>query len=71
MSCGGGHTPLQETTSVLGIPVMAKRNYTLTEKGLGEWWRLQLKKSCVEAGREERLLAMDRNDYHEGVQAIT
>jgi len=56
---------------VLGIPVMAKRNYTLTEKGLGEWWRLQLKKSCVEAGREERLLAMDRNDYHEGVQAIT
>lgn len=71
VSSGGGHTPLQQTMGMLGVPVMAKKNYASAERGLGEWWRTQLEKSCLEAGKEEKRLAEERNDYHQGVPAIT
>lgn len=54
VSSGGGHTPLQKTTSLLGVPVMAKKNYASVERDLGEWWHHQLEKSCSEAGQEEK-----------------
>jgi hypothetical protein len=57
--------------SVLGVPVMTKRNYALTESSLGEWWRTQFEKSCLEAGEEEKRLAVERGDYHQDVPAIT
>ena len=46
-------TPLMETMSVLGIPVMAKKYYASTERDIREWWKIQYKKSCLEAGQEE------------------
>ena len=71
MSSGSGHTPLQQTMGILGVPVAATKNYASAERGLGEWWRTQLEKSCLEAGKEEKQLAEERNDYHQGVPAIT
>lgn len=71
VSTGGGHTPLMETMSVLGVPVMTKGNYASTERGLGEWRRSQFEKSCLESGAEEKKLAIERGDYHQGVPAIT
>ena len=38
---------------------------------IGGWWRDQLEKSMKEAGGEERQLAIERGDYHQGVPAIT
>ena len=37
MVTGGGHSPLKNTMSVLGIPVMAKGSFTPTESDIGEW----------------------------------
>ena len=71
MSTGGGHSKLQETMGTLGIPVMSKNSFTNTERGIGQWWKDQLKLSMLEAGKEEKQLAEDRGDYHEGVPAIT
>ena len=71
MSTGGGHSKLQETMSVLGVPVMSARNFITTERDIGEWWRKQLQEVMVEAGKEEKRLAEERGDYHEGVPAIT
>lgn len=70
MSTGGGHTRLQETMSVLGVPVMTKKSFIQTEKDIGEWWRMRLNESIIEAGKEKRL-AEKRGDYHNGVPAIT
>ena len=71
MSTGGGHTKLQETMATLGIPVMSKKCFTNTERSIGEWWKQQLELSMMEAGREEKRLAEERGEYHEGVPAIT
>ena len=54
MSTGGGHSNL---VSVLGIPIMVKKNFIQTECCIGEWWKQQLQQSMKEAGREEKELA--------------
>ena len=37
MSTGGGHTTLQETMSVLGLPTMTKKSFMAAERRIGEW----------------------------------
>ncbi len=71
MSTGGGHSKLQETMGVLGVPVKSARHFINTERDIGEWWRKQLEGVMAEAGKEEKRLAEERGDYHEGVPAIT
>ena len=53
----------------LGIPVMS--NFTNTERDVGRLWKDQLEQSMLEAGKEEKRLAEERGDYHEGIPAIT
>ena len=69
MSTGGGHSKLQETMGVLGVPVMSARHFINTERDIGELWRKQLE-VMAEAGKK-KCLAEERGDYHEGVPAIT
>ena len=71
MVTGGGHTALQESMSVVGIPVMTKASFIHTERDVGEWWSEQLRESMLEAGREEKKIAEEKGEYHEGVPAIT
>ena len=68
---GGGHSRLQETMSTLGIPVMSPKNFINTERGTGEWWQQQLQAEMEEAGKEEKPLAVEWGDYHQGVPAVT
>ena len=71
MCTGGGHATLQESLAYIGVPVMTKKSFTSTERTIGEWWRDRLQQSMIEAGREEREIAIERGDFHEGVPAIT
>lgn len=71
MSTGGGYSRLHETMSVLGVPVMAPKNFINAEHNIGLWWQQQLQEIMAEAGREERQLAIERGDYHQGIPAIT
>ena len=71
MATGGGHSRLQETMSILGVPVLTKSAFIHSERGIGEWWRKELEASMAEAGREEKQLAIARGEYHDGVPAIT
>ena len=41
------------------------------ERGIGEQWKQKLHESMVEAGKEEKSLAEERGDFHEGMPAIT
>ena len=71
MATGGGHTQLEETMSIIGVPVMSKTSFVTTERQIGEFWKDELDKFIVEAGAEEKKLAEERGDYHEGIPAIT
>ena len=71
MSTGGGHSRLHETMGVLGVPIMSTKCFINTERDIGEWWRKQLQEVMVEAGKEEKRLAEERSDFHEGIPAIT
>jgi len=57
--------------ATLGVPTMSQRSFIATEREIGEWWRQHLDNSMKEAGKEERRLAIERNNYHEGVPSIT
>lgn len=71
MATGGGHAPLTETMSVLGIPSMTKKSFMSTEKAIGEWWWDSLQKSMNKAAKEEKQKAIERGSFHEGIPAIT
>lgn len=71
LATGGGHAPLQESMSVLGILVMTKKTFSLTEREISEWWEQKLQDYMLEAGREEKRLAIENNSYHQDVPAIT
>ncbi len=71
MTTGSGHSHLETSMGILGIPVMTKPSFILTEQSIGEWWKEKLKESMCEAGREEKRLAEERGSFHEGSPAIT
>ncbi len=57
MTTGGGHSHLEESMGVLGIPVMTKPSIISTERSIGEWWQEKLMESMREASWEEKRLA--------------
>ena len=71
MSTGGGHAPLAEAMSVLGVPVITKKPFIATEKALGHSWREAFEESMKEAAEEEKRRAIERGSFHEGVPAIS
>ena len=50
MSTGGEHSQLEETMSVVGVPVMTNASFVQTERGIGELWKQELQESMVKAG---------------------
>ncbi len=70
MSTGVGHSQLEESMSVMGIPVMMKTSFINTERDLGMAWKDALHSSFAEAGQEERKIAEEKGSFHEGVPAI-
>ena len=54
MATGGGYNKLEESLSVLGLPVMSKRLFIKTEKLIGKWWWNLLEESMQAAGKQTR-----------------
>ena len=71
MVTGGGFNPLEEAMSTLGIPVMSKQSFMLTERQIGDWWWSSLQESMKAAGKKEKQFAIEQNSYHQGIPAIT
>ncbi len=51
--------------------VMSKKSFIQSECDIGEWWGQELQEAMTAAGKEEKRVAEERGDYHEGVPAIT
>ena len=45
---------------------MNEVQYTKTETMIGNWWRDALEEEMLKAGEEEKALAIDNNEFHEG-----
>ena len=73
MSTGGGHSRLEESMAVLGVPVMTKKAFMAAERRIGEWWQTLLQNSMKAAGEEEKAIALSKNPVRtqHGIPAIT
>ena len=71
MTVGGGFNSLEESLSVLNIPVMTKRSFIHTEQMIGKWWWTVLEESMISAGKVEKQIAIKKGHYHQNVPAIT
>ncbi len=54
--------------SIIGVPVMTKASFISSERDVGECWKQELRESTI---KEEKRLAMEKNQFHKGVPAIT
>ena len=71
MATGGGGTKLEELLCTMGIPSMSKKTFSRIEEQVGDWWNKKLTEEMVQAAAEERQLALQNGETHEGVPAIT
>ncbi|ESO82752.1 hypothetical protein LOTGIDRAFT_155770 [Lottia gigantea] len=71
MVTGSGLSHLSECLGTMGVPSMSQPTFTAIEQEIGNWWYSVLKEDMFAAGAEEKRLAEERNNYHQGVPAIT
>ena len=57
MSTDGGHSRLQETMSILGVPAMSPKSFINTEWDTSKWWQHELQQLMDEVGKKEKWLA--------------
>ena len=50
---------------------MKEAHYSSLETQIGDWWQDCLQNEMKKAGEEERKLAIDANDFHDGIPSIT
>ena len=71
MATGGGHSNMKEILSLLNIPSPDKNTFTGIKEQIGAAWKETLTAEMIEAGKEERRLAVEANDIDEGIPEIT
>jgi hypothetical protein len=52
-------------------PGLYQPTFSAIETDIGKWWHVVLDQDMLSAGQKERQLAIERNDYHQEVPAIT
>lgn len=55
----------------MNAPQMSNPMFTSLEQKIGQWWHQILKQEMLKAGEEERVKAIEREDYYQGIPAIT
>lgn len=71
MATGGGHARLNETAAMLDIPGMSKSTFSSIEMQIGCALESKLAHEITQAGELEREMAIKRNNFFEGIPAVT
>ena len=71
MSTGSGCNNLEELLCTIGIPSMTKPTFIKIKRLLGSAFETYLGELMLQAGREEKNLAIKNNKYHQTIPAIT
>ena len=51
---------------LLGIPSLTKKSFMAIVKRIGDWWRMLLNDSMKQAGEEEKVIALSKQNYRDG-----
>ena len=70
MAMGGGHSNMKEILSVHNIPSPDKNTFKKIEEQIGSVWKEAITADMLEAGQEERRLAVAAGEIDQGVPAI-
>ena len=68
---GGCCNNLEELLCTVGIPSMLKPTFIEIERLLGSSFKAYLGELMLQAGQEEKQLAIENNEYHQNVPLIT
>ena len=71
MVTGNGPAHLNEFMATMNSPGLSQPTFSTIETDIGKWWHAVLEQDMLSAGQEERQLAIERNEYHQEVPAIT
>ena len=71
MATGGGQATLNQTFATLGVRSLTNRDFTAIEHKIGKSWMSLLEADMHEAAMQERDLAIEAGEFHDGVPAIT
>ncbi|KAJ8321844.1 hypothetical protein KUTeg_000315 [Tegillarca granosa] len=71
MATRGGLAHLNESLATLNSPGMSQQTYTTIEQEIGNMWGEVVEEDLLKAGAEERKIAMEKGQFHEGVPCIT
>ncbi|XP_060598342.1 uncharacterized protein LOC132752084 [Ruditapes philippinarum] len=71
MASGGGATDIREQLSTMNIPQLTSNMFSCLEDQIGKWWEDALKEEMGKAGAEERRIAIEKGNFHDGIPAIT
>ena len=71
MVTGGGCSSMTEMLGTMGIPGMSDRTYMTIEEEIGRLWKTVLEEEMINAGKEERDLAIENGEFFNGIPAIT
>ena len=71
VTSGGGASNLNEMLGSMSIPPMHEHMFTVLEDKIGSWWENVLKDEMEKAGAEEKRIAIEKGNFHEGLPAIT
>jgi hypothetical protein len=68
---GNGPSHLNEFLATLNSPGLSQPSFSSIEAEISQWWAQILERDMMAAGAEERLRAINRNDFHHEVPPIT
>jgi hypothetical protein len=71
MASGSGNAKLNELLCTIGLHGLSQPTFSAIEHEIGSWWQTVMQQDMLTAGREEKRLAIERGDFHDGIPAIT
>ena len=71
MSTGSGCNSLEELLCTIGVPSLSKPTFIEIERLIGASFANYLGELMLQAGLEEKQIAIQNNKFHQGVPAVT
>lgn len=71
VASGSGATDLNEILGSMNLPPMHEAMFSRIEPKIGTWWVDALKEEIAKAGAEEKRIAVEKDDFQQGIPAIT
>ena len=55
----------------MNVPPRSANQFSSVEDQIGMWWKEVVRGEMVKAGAEEKRIAIEKGNFHEGIPAVT